>query len=172
MDIEFIDTHPNRIVEDVDPDPEMVREESTLDTLYRVSAPVLPDRAPPGAPPDYLDRNPKYVIMTNYLGPPPDYVNVIHSGFPLWWPKQTQAKQLVDYVLQTLWGLTPRQWPGDADPYLVNRAAVSIPRPQPSELPSRGEIRRVPKQGAADPLPRPSRPGPQDRDETRSVNRP
>jgi hypothetical protein len=149
VDIEFIDSDPNFIVEDVDPDPDVVREESTLDTLYRVFASVLPDPQPPNTAPDFLERNPKFVIMTNYQGPAPDYTNVIHSGFPLWWIQQTQSKQLVDYVLQTLWGLSPKEWPGNP-PMLAQRApqpAVGAPAvPEPT-----GTARRAPGRGNAKP---------------------
>jgi hypothetical protein len=110
-DIEFIDTSPNNVFEDIDPAPETTNEQSVLDTLYRVSAATLPDGRERElgewhSAQENVSRNPSFVIMTYYDGPPPLLQTCLMSGFPLWFPKREQTQQLVDYVLQQMWGMT------------------------------------------------------------------
>ncbi len=86
-------TRPNPIVEDVDPG-EGVFLASTLDTIYSVSGGTLP---------------PQSTLMTVYHGP--RNPRIIVSGFDLWGFRRSQLVELVDAVLQGLWGMTRRSGP-------------------------------------------------------------
>jgi hypothetical protein len=44
--------------------------------------------------------------MTYYKAPAPSNETYIHSGFSLWFYQRAQLQQLVDYVLQSMWGMT------------------------------------------------------------------
>jgi hypothetical protein len=93
FDIEYL-SQPNAIVEDVDPGVDM---QSTLDTLYAATGATL-------MPPPSLNA-----VMTVYNRERHPHLNgghpVIHTGFDLWSFKRAQCSQLVDVVLQELWGL-------------------------------------------------------------------
>jgi hypothetical protein len=82
---------PNRVIDDVDPDPDVLNEQSTLDTLYRVITFALP--------PTSFQR----ICMTYYH--PPDSAPLVFTGFTLWDYKRVDCAALVDFVLGDLWGL-------------------------------------------------------------------
>lgn len=79
---------PNFIREDADPNPDVVREESTLDTLYWCLLGTAPQRP----------------VMTYYHGF--ETPQMVFSGFPLWFFQKTQARALGDFVLRDIFGLT------------------------------------------------------------------
>lgn len=85
-------TLANPIVEDLNPDPEVLDEQSTLDTLY-----VMGGASSPPAPGN--------VVMTLYHGN--DNGQVLWSGIDFWHFRRPQCQALVNWVLQDLWGLTP-----------------------------------------------------------------
>jgi hypothetical protein len=113
VDIEFLQLD-NRIVENISTNPDSLIEESTIDTLYRVRASTLPDSLDPVV-------SPHYIIMTYYHGPPPRNDTFIMSGFPIWSWRRPQAQQLVDFVMQNLWGFTK----GPVLPPAARAAAVT-----------------------------------------------
>ncbi len=82
---------PNLIVEDTDPDPEVVHVESTLDTLLEASGSALLTSPAP--------------VMTYYHGR--DNAACLFSGFDLWSWTRSDAQALVDFVLRDVWGLAP-----------------------------------------------------------------
>ena len=92
FELEFLSA-PNEILEDLDPGPAEDLQ-STLDTLYLASARSLQ--------PDSVQKN---VVMTYYHGG--DNTPFILTGFNLWTFRRTQCQQLVDFVLQQLWGFAP-----------------------------------------------------------------
>jgi hypothetical protein len=110
----------NFIIEDVDPDPEVDNEQSTLDTLYYATGGGLPS-APGGQ-----QFN---VCMTYYHGPGAPQ-GVVFSGFNIWSFRRAHIQALVDFVLQRMWGMVRTAGPSfvRAGP-TVETAAVSIPRP-------------------------------------------
>jgi len=86
----------NPILEDVNPDPEVDTEKSVLDTLYRANGTVL--LTSPGG------DNLKYAAtMTYYHGQTAR--QFVFSGFSLWSYARQDCMQLIDFVLQDLWGL-------------------------------------------------------------------
>jgi hypothetical protein len=74
--------------EDYDDDPDIVNEFSTLDTLYLTQGHVAPLNSP---------------VMTYYHGR--ENQPLVFSGFNLWYWRRSQCIQLVDWVLQQVWGL-------------------------------------------------------------------
>jgi hypothetical protein len=101
---------PNEIVEDMDADPNGVRLESTLDSLYEVSHSSF--------------LAPRGIAMTYYHGR--EYAPFVFTGLPLWSWTFTDAQGLVDFVLQDIWGLA-RSGPS------VNRAAsTAVPTRRPA----------------------------------------
>jgi hypothetical protein len=80
---------PNSIVEDMDPDPIVVRMESTLDTLYEAPNPMTPGANGP--------------VMLYYHGR--DNVPFVFTGLDLWTWTRGDCQGLVDFVLQDIWGL-------------------------------------------------------------------
>lgn len=88
----------NAILEDVDPDPDFVREAAVLDTLYMASGSVL------------LTNNPQTgqqipaPTMTYYHGS--EARQFVFSGFGPWYYKRADCMALFDFVLQSLWGMT------------------------------------------------------------------
>jgi len=140
FDIEFLSA-PNAILEDQDPSP-AEDFQSTLDTLYRATGAVLPAVPPPGLQ--------VWPVMTYYRGPTAGYSPAIPeagvhgfdnpplilTGFNIWSFRRSQCAELVDFVLQRLWGMT-REGPGPAP------AAVEAVRPVPV-----GKLTR-PRDGAA-----------------------
>ncbi|MEO5988723.1 MAG: hypothetical protein ABIU54_00960, partial [Candidatus Eisenbacteria bacterium] len=119
-EIEYL-SEPNYIVEDVNPSPNEVTERSVLDTLMMIQGGNLKNNRDPvtGLP---LNQN---ASMTYYHGleTPP----VVFSGFSLWSFSRTDCIQLVDFVLQQIWGL-PRQG--------VARSAASAAPMRPSAQPA------------------------------------
>ena len=99
FDFEFMQVEDNRVVQDVDPDQDVLDEQSTLDTLYRVFASTLRE------PSQDVEGSPRQVTMTYAHGPPPQNQTFVHSGFPLWFFRREQSQQLVDYVLGQMWGI-------------------------------------------------------------------
>jgi hypothetical protein len=95
FDIEFLSAS-NEIIEDLDPGP-LEDFQSTLDTLYKVTASTLQPDTGPGAL--------QSVAMTRYHGL--DNEEFIVTGFSIWSFRRTQCVALVDFVLQQLWGLSP-----------------------------------------------------------------
>jgi len=136
LDIEFLQLE-NNVIQDIDPDPDVENEQSTLDTLYRVKASTLVDQQ------DDPALRPRFVVMTYHHGPPPASASIVHSGFPLWFFRRTQTQQLVDYVLQTIWNIPKAAVsPG---PARVSAAAMS------PQIPATGVLRRAAPVGAMKP---------------------
>src|SRR5262245_15070628 len=79
------------IREDYNDDPDFVSEYSTLDTLYIVRGGTSLPNSP---------------CMTYYHGR--DNQPLVFSGFNFWYWKRSQCIQLVDWVLQSVWGV-PRE---------------------------------------------------------------
>jgi hypothetical protein len=94
--VEYILT-PNFIVEDVDPDPETVRNASVLDTLFEAEGVVLRTTPRPG---QAVQRAP---IMTYYHGRTAN--QFVFSGFAPWYSARQDCISVFDFVLQDLWGL-------------------------------------------------------------------
>jgi len=76
------------IREDYNPDPDVINEFSTLDTLYLTRGGSAPANAP---------------VMTYYHGL--ENQPIVFSGFNFWYWRRTQCIQLVDWVLHEVWGL-------------------------------------------------------------------
>ncbi len=74
--------------EDYNDDPDIVTEFSTLDTLYLTRGGQAPANAP---------------VMTYYHGR--ENQPMVFSGFNFWYWRRTQCIELVDWVLQQVWGL-------------------------------------------------------------------
>jgi hypothetical protein len=98
FDIEFLSA-ANEIVEEFDPRPHHENLQSTLDTLYKVTASSLQPDTGPGAL--------QSVVMTCYHGA--DNAPFIVTGFNLWNFRRSQCVGLVDFVLQQLWGMSRQQ---------------------------------------------------------------
>lgn len=84
-------TKANSVLYDADPDPNVVNMQPALDTLYVTSGGSVGAGRP---------------IMTLYHGP--ENQQLVYSGFPLWYFQREQILPIVDWVLQTLWGLPRR----------------------------------------------------------------
>ena len=82
-------TKPNDIVELDNPDPNIGHIIATLDTIYETQG----GNAGTGRP-----------VMTLYHGR--DNATFVFSGFPPWYFQRAQLIQLVDFVLQNVWGLS------------------------------------------------------------------
>jgi hypothetical protein len=80
-------SQPNPIVEIDPPDPTGVAS-AALDTLYETVG---------------GDAGTGHPVMTYYHGH--DGGSVVFSGFPVWYFQRSQCIQLVDFVLQRIWGL-------------------------------------------------------------------
>ncbi|MCC6650064.1 MAG: hypothetical protein IT348_02825 [Candidatus Eisenbacteria bacterium] len=87
-------TKSNVVSEDADPDPDLVRDEPVLDTLYVTVGGSMGSNRP---------------VMTLYHGT--EYPPMVFSGFPLWYFRREQAIPIVDWVLQDLWGLPRAEVP-------------------------------------------------------------
>jgi len=85
-------TKPNEILEDTDPDPGVIRQESVLDTIYESVGGQM------GAP---------RPVMTLYHGGRQGQRQVF-SGFQLWYWRRDYQIAIADFVLQKVWNL-PRQ---------------------------------------------------------------
>ncbi len=95
FDIEFLSA-PNEIVEDLDPLPR-ADIHSTLDTLFKATALALQPDTGLGAV--------QSVVMT-YYHDGGDNAPFMLTGFNLWNFRRSQCVELVDFVLQQLWGMT------------------------------------------------------------------
>jgi hypothetical protein len=92
---------PNSILEDVDPDPGIDHEQVVLDTLMVSDGTVLLASPMPG----YHDPSShKAPVMTYYHGSQAN--QFVFSGFAPWSYARQDCIQLVDFVLQDLWGMT------------------------------------------------------------------
>lgn len=100
-EVEYL-SEPNFVVEDVNTNPNIVQEASVLDTLMMLQGGNLKNTQDPqtGLP---INQN---ATMTYYHGlqTPP----VVFSGFNIWSYSRNDCIQLVDFVLQQIWGL-PRE---------------------------------------------------------------
>jgi hypothetical protein len=85
-------TKPNEILQDMDPDPGVVRQESVLDTLYESVGGQMGQPRP---------------VMTIYRGGFGGQRQVF-SGFQLWYWRRPDQIAILDFVLQKVWGI-PRQ---------------------------------------------------------------
>jgi hypothetical protein len=119
FDVEYLST-ANHVIEDVDPDPFIFTEASTLDTLFRASGSTL-------VPPSF---NPYNVCMTRYRGlagtpgyGQDSYRPVLFTGFNLWNFARADCKQMVDAVLQGQW-LMPYTPPATTRPRLPQTAGL------------------------------------------------
>lgn len=82
---------PNEVLGDADPDPNSVRQESLLDTLYEsVGGQMGAGRS----------------VMTVMHAP--NGKQHVFSGFQLWYWRREQQIAILDWVLQRLWGLPRR----------------------------------------------------------------
>ena len=88
-------SQPNDVLEDVDPDPEVVRQEAVLDTLYESVGGQLGSGRP---------------VMTLWHGGNSGQRQVF-SGFQLWYWQRQEQIAIADWVLQTVWGLPRRNVP-------------------------------------------------------------
>lgn len=95
IDLAYL-SQANSVLEDVDPDPSVVNEQSVLDTLYALDAPAG-NLHPSG---DTFPRP----VMTYYRGSTGPAA--ILTGFGLWDVARPDAQALADFVLQDLWGLS------------------------------------------------------------------
>ena len=95
----------NHVLEDVDPDPDVVNQQSVADTIYNVLGSTVPTPMPG---------------MMLYHGT--ENGQVLWTGFDIWSFKRAHCAAIVNWVLQDLWGLTPSPQPGAA------RAAVLDPK--------------------------------------------
>lgn len=82
-------TKSNGIVELDNPDPNVGHSVSALDTIYETKG---------------GDAGSGWPVMTLYHGS--ENNTFVFSGFPLWYFQRAQTIQLVDFVLQRVWGLT------------------------------------------------------------------
>jgi hypothetical protein len=108
----------NYVREDANPDPDVVDEQSTLDTLYFTAGGVAPFGRP---------------VMTYYHGF--ESPQLVFSGFPLWQFQRTQVTRLAQFVLTDIFQL-PRT-PSAAPARVAAPVAISTqnrllrPRPRP-----------------------------------------
>jgi len=116
IDAEYLSV-PNFIIEDVNPDPDFVSEQSTLDTLYAFDA-AGGNMHPSGST---FPRP----AMTYYHGF--DTAPMVFSGFNIWNFARQDAIQLVDFVLQEIWGL-PR------DPNIIRQPGLAARPAAPSTI--------------------------------------
>ena len=75
----------NFITEDVNTDPNITKEESTLDTLYSAIGGTMPAQLP---------------VMTYYHGL--QVPQMVFCGFPLWYFQRKQVIEMVDFVMQEI----------------------------------------------------------------------
>jgi hypothetical protein len=105
---------PTYIREDYDDDPFLVDEYSTLDTLYISFGGTAPGNSP---------------VMTYYHGR--ESQPLVFSGFNFWYWRRTQCIGLVDWVLQSVWGL-PRDTGAPRGPSAGTLSARPLPAPRPA----------------------------------------
>jgi len=116
FDVEFLSA-ANEILEDLNPGPGEDFQ-STLDTLYKVTASTLQPDVGIGAL--------QSVVMTRYHGL--NNTEFLLTGFNLWNFKRIHCKALVDFVLQQMWH-TPAPVP--AAPSFSRRARTASLSPGP-----------------------------------------
>jgi len=85
---------PNIVFEDSDPSPDRFAPVSTLDTLYETRL---------------GESGSGWPVMTVYHGS--EGPMFVFSGFPIWYFQRSQTIELVDFVLQRLWGMSRRPVP-------------------------------------------------------------
>ena len=95
-----------------------VLEEEVLDTLYVANGPSLPDPT----------ENPANVVMSYYHGH--DSTPFVFTGFNIWGYRRQDCAQLIDFVLQRLWGLSRSN--GLQAPSAMHRVAMERARMQPT----------------------------------------
>jgi len=93
LDIEFL-LSANHVLETDPDDPTM--QVAVLDTLYKAIGIGLPAQT----------QTSENVLMTYYRGG--NNAPVLFSGFSIWDYRRSDEQALVDFVLQDVWGLTPR----------------------------------------------------------------
>jgi hypothetical protein len=81
-------TKPNDVLEDQDPDPYVVHMEAVLDTIYESVGGQLGS------------TRPVMTLMHSASGKPQ-----VFTGFQLWYWQRGEQIPIVDWVLQTLWGI-------------------------------------------------------------------
>ena len=116
----------NYIREDSDPDPDILNEESTLDTVFLTFGAATAPAARP--------------IMTYYHG----FQNqqVVFSGFALWHFSRPQVQRLADFVLQDIFGMTKSAPTVMAVPARVQSVPPQAPRAKPVGRASTAATRR------------------------------
>lgn len=127
IDVAYL-TQPNSVIEDIDPDPTVVTEQSTLDTLYALdgsNGALHPVGATFPRP-----------LMTYYRGP--SHSSTLLGGFALWDLTRADAASLVEFVLEDLWGLS-RTGLGSGVPRQPRVAAAS-PLLTPAQAASRSRL--------------------------------
>jgi hypothetical protein len=130
VDIEFLSAS-NEILEDQDPRANHEDFQSTLDSLYSATAPTLQ--------PDSVLQS---VVMTWYHGQ--DNPPFLMTGFNIWNFRRQHCAQLVDFVLQQLWGLTreaPVQGPIDVVDRRVQIPTGKLAPPRETSASAPGEAR-------------------------------
>lgn len=126
---EFLEL-PNHILEDVNPDPEIIDEQSVLDTLYSEGAPR------PGQ-----DRR---ILMTYYHGAvvPQGF---LFSGMDIWTWQRSQSQALVDFVLTRIWNVPRRPTPAASSSWRPGVETRPWTIENPASFPKLGgAIRRSP----------------------------
>lgn len=98
------------IREDYNDDPDIVTEFSVLDTLYICRGGTALVNAP---------------VMTYYHGR--ENQPIVFSGFDFWYWRRTQCIELVDWVLQQVWGLQRDSGASRAPSVPLRASAVSSP---------------------------------------------
>lgn len=102
-DIEYL-SQPNFILEDVDPDPAVVNEQSVLDTVLSIMVPPgqtfggVTNTNPLGG------RDLELPVMTYYHGQ--NNGTFLNTGLDLWKFSRADVVAVVDFVLQDVWHLT------------------------------------------------------------------
>jgi hypothetical protein len=86
---------PNEVLEDVDPDPNVLRLEAVIDTVYESVGGQLGSQRP---------------VMTVWHGGTNGDIHVF-SGFQLWYWRREHQIAILDWVLQHAWGLTRQPVP-------------------------------------------------------------
>ena len=123
FDFEYLSVE-NKIRENLSPDPDIVDERSTLDTLYK----VVDGAGGPAPNPGGSDPSIETPIMTLYHGR--EDTTFVFTGFPVWFYSRQDCVKLVDYVLQNVWGLVRSPAPFTATPQIASSARADR-RPVP-----------------------------------------
>lgn len=112
-------SQPNFVLEDVNPDPVLVTEKSTLDTLMKTEAFLAANfRAFELGGLDPVTQLPKpgsvvgTPVSTYYHGL--EFPPIVFSGHDLWSFRRDEVTQMVDFVLQRIFGLTKSAPPAGA----------------------------------------------------------